>query len=266
MFLRSLKMKRHRYKIFPPLPSKGRVSLRGWWAEREQRRRRERLDSSTNTAPPVLWLKGSDIVGSPGDSIAFWADASSYSNNAAQDTVSMQPTLQSVTFAGKTFKVARFDTVDDGMITQAIINDPTPYSIFVIWRPADLWTTSAIISSGDEDWLMGTDGGRMLCYFTNWSGATVPDAINTDDFYLFEVRITPGEDPTGIYINGVQTYVFPGGGSDAPNQVMLGSSGSNPYPGGCDAAEIMIYDRQLPDDEAADVRAYFQAKYNYLKL
>ena len=106
----------------------------------------------------------------------------------------------------------------------------------------------------------------MLCYFNNWSGATVPGIINTDDFFLFEVRITPGVDPTGIYINGVQTYVFPGGGSDAPNQITLGASGMNPYPGGCDAAEIIVFERMLSDGEANGVRAYFQEQYNYLKL
>ncbi len=195
-----------------------------------------------------------------------WPDSSGNGFDATQDTGSSQPTYQEVTFAGKTFNVARFDTVDDGMITPLEISGGTPYSIFVMWRPADFGTVTSIISGGDTNWMMGTYNNAMLCFFDNWSGYTAMGALNTEDFYLFEVRITPGLDPTGIFINGVATTHVPGGGSDDPGQVMLGASGSNGYPGGCDAAEILVYDRLLSNGEAAGVRAYFQDTYNFLKL
>jgi hypothetical protein len=185
-------------------------------------------------------------------------------NDALQETVSFQPTFEEVTFAGKTFKVARFDTVDDGMVTPLVITAATPFSIFLMWRPADLDMTTSLVSSGSLNWMMGTFGGGMLCYFSNWTAGA---AVNTDDFYLFEVRITPGQPLTWAYLNGVQTELQPyNTGSDAPEQVMLGATGANGYPGGCDAAEIMIYDRLLSDEEASGVRNYFQAEYNFLKL
>ncbi len=258
------------YRIFPPLPPKGRVSLNGWWAIHAQKRRRARA-AGENVAPFVppgyaLRLLASSVGVSVGDSITTWPDTSGHGFDATQDTESSRPTLQEVTFGGKTFRVARFDTVDDGMVTPLTITGGDPFSIFVMWGPADLFASCAIIAGGDSNWMMGTYNDAMLCFFTNWSGWSDPEIVNTDDFFLFEVRITPGQDPSGIYINGVQTNFSPGGGSADPGPVMLGASGSNGYPGGCDAAEIIIYDRLLSDGEAAGVRAYFQEQYNYLKL
>jgi hypothetical protein len=39
----------------------------------------------------------------------------------------------------------------------------------------------------------------------------------------------------------------------------------NAYPACCDLAELMVWDRVLTDEEAIEVRAYFQGRYNYLK-
>lgn len=103
----------------------------------------------------------------------------------------------------------------------------------------------------------------MLCYFTTW---TAGGTVNTGDFFLFEARIIPGEQPYAIYLNGVQAGIDPADGSSAPEQVMLGAAGSNGYPAACDCAEILIYDRFLSGDEADGVRAYFQSTYNFLKL
>ncbi|MGZ4963777.1 MAG: hypothetical protein ACXWC8_14570, partial [Limisphaerales bacterium] len=199
-----------------------------------------------------------------GDPIDVWPDMSGNVYDAWQDTVSFQPTLQSVTFAGKTFRVARFDTVDDGMATPLVIPADAPFSIFALWRPSILGDFStAIISSGSLDWSMGTFSGGMLCYFTAWTSG---GAVNTSDFFLFEVRIVPGVPPYEVYLNGVQCDINPAEGSSGPEQITFGASGSNCYAAACDCAEIIIYDRFLSDEEAAGVRAYFQDQYNYLKL
>jgi hypothetical protein len=194
------------------------------------------------------------------DSIASWPDITGNGNDAFQEAQAQQPTYQTVDFAGKTFAVVRFDNVDDGMSTPLVINGA--FSIFTLWRPSDL-SQSAVISSGALDWSMGTYAGGMLCYFTNW---TAGGAVNTSDFFLFEARITPGEQPHAIYLNGAQAVIQPNGGSAAPGQITLGASGFNSYPAACDCAEVIVYDRFLSDDEAAGVRAYFQEQYNYLKL
>lgn len=150
------------------------------------------------------------------------------------------------------------------MVTPLVITGTTPFSIFVMWRPADLDMTTAILSSASLDWMMGTYVGFMLCYFTTW---TTGGNVNTDDFFLFEVRITPGPPLTWAYLNGVQTELQPYFTDSAPpEEVTLGASGMTGYPGGCDASEILIYDRLLSNEEAVGVRNYFQEQYNFLKL
>ena len=249
----------------------GPASARGWWALWAQRRRRARAMSMWKGdafVPPdcKLWLQAQSLGLNLGDPIAVWGDSSGNENDASQVTVSSQPTFQRVTFAGKTFAVTRFDTVDDGMVTPLVISDPSPYSIFTLWKPADLGVTSSLISSGILNWMVGSYGGELLCYFCDW---TMMVPVSGSDFLLVEVRLTPGQDSTYAFINGVQTTVWAnraGVGTAAPEQVMLGASGENGYPGGCDTPEIIIYDRLLSEEEAWGVRRYFQAKYNFLKL
>ncbi len=238
-----------------------------WFAMQQQRRRRRNSLAAGGPALAnvpgdcVLRLKASTLDLGDDDSIAFWPDLSGNANDVSQITVSQQPTFQTVTFAGKTFAVARFDTVDDGMETPVVISGA--FSIFTLWRLADADVFSgAILSSASADWTVGNINGQMLCYFEGWSAAA---SVNDSDFYLVEARVVPGSSPLNIYLNGVQVGMS-GGGSAVPYQVMLGASGSNGYPGNCDCAEILIYDRFLSDDEAAGVRAYFQEEYNYLKL
>src|SRR3954454_14335655 len=111
-----------------------------WFAMQLNRRRRH--NAAVVAAPPVdmpedfvARFKASTIDLEVGDSIWLWPDLSGNVNDAVQNTVSCQPTLQSVTFAGNTFAVTRFDTVDDGMETSLYITGP--FSIFMFWRPAD---------------------------------------------------------------------------------------------------------------------------------
>lgn len=238
-----------------------------WFALNQQRRRRRNAVAATNPVLPnvpndcLLRLQASMLQLGDDDSIASWPDLSDNGNDAWQDAVSQQPTFATVTFAGKTFGVARFDTSDDGMQTPVFISDA--FSIFTLWRLADPTVSDgALLSSGSLDWSIGNIDGQMLCFFEGWS-AVAP--VNNSDFYLVEARVVPGSSPLNIYLNGMQVGRSDGA-SSAPQNMMLGACGSNGYPGNCDCAEIIIYDRFLSDDETAGVRAYFQEQYNYLKL
>jgi hypothetical protein len=246
------------------------VSAAAWFAmQRNRRRRRKAAASGAGSAAEmpgdyVAQFRAAMLPLSVGDPVDVWPDMSGNVYDAWQDTVSSQPTLQSVNFAGKTFPVVRFDTVDDGMATPLVIPAGAPFSIFVLWRPSVIvGSTNAIISSGSLDWSMGTYSGGMLCYFTNWTSG---GAVNTSDFFLFEVRMVPDVPPFEVLLNGVQCGTEPVPGTSGPEQVTFGASGYNGYPAACDCAEIIIYDRFLSDEEAEDVRAYFQDQYNYLKL
>jgi hypothetical protein len=242
-----------------------------WFVMQRNRQRRRRNSSNSGggaTVPIpedyVMRLKADSLGLSIGDPISNWPDASGNGNDATQDTVSMQPTMDLANWGGKTFPVVRFDTVDDGMETPLVLETTNPFSIFALWRPSVLGDFStALVSSASLDWSMGTDSGSMLCYFTYWTAGA---SANTDDFFLFEVRIAPGEQPTSIYLNGIQAVLISGGGSSGPDLVTLGASGVNAYPAACDCAEIIFYDRFISDTQAQAIRDYFQAKYNYLNL
>ncbi|MDB6059175.1 MAG: hypothetical protein JWO95_3019 [Verrucomicrobiales bacterium] len=246
------------------------VSAAAWVAmQRNRRRRRNAAASGAGSAAEmpgdfVAQYRAAMLALSVGDPVDVWPDMSGNVYDAWQDTVSCQPTLQSVAFAGKTFPVVRFDTVDDGMATPLVIPAEAPFSIFVVWRPSVIvGSTNAIISSGSVDWSMGTFSGGMLCYFSNWTSG---GAVNTSDFFLFEVRISSADQLCAVFLNGVQCGAEAEPGLSGPEQVTFGTSGSNGYPAACDCAEIIIYDRFLSEEEAEDVRAYFQDQYNYLKL
>lgn len=196
-----------------------------------------------------------------GNPIQIFGDESGYGNYGYQGTVSAQPTLQSVSFGRLTFNVARFDTVDDGMTTTLNIADGSPFSVFALWRPANPSVTTSIVGSATRNWMIGTYSGGMLCYFGDWSAV---GSVNGTDFVLLEVRVTPGQLNGSAFINGRETG--PGGTVQAPLVIALGASGANAYPGGCDLAELIMYDRLLTDKEAVQLRRYFQATYNFMKV
>lgn len=207
-------------------------------------------------------LKADSLGLAVGDPVSVWTDESGNGNDATQDTVSMQPTMDVASWGGNSFPVVRFDTVDDGMETPLLLYASIPFSIFALWRPTDFDVfCGALVSSGSRDWTVGSLNGAFLCYLEDWS-AYAPIAAGV--FYLVEVRVDPGANTLAICLNGISAVN--GGGCVGPDDVKLGASGSNGYPGNCECAEILVYDRFLSEPEAQAVRDYFQAQYNYLDL
>jgi len=240
-----------------------------WFALQQQRRRRRNSSGSGSdfvvTMPEdyVMRLRADTLGLTVGDPVSFWTDLSGNGNDATQDTVSMQPTMDVASWGGNSFNVVRFDTVDDGMETPLFLAASNPFSIFALWRPTDFDVfCGALVSSSSRDWTVGNLNGGMLCFFENWSAyATVAAGV----FYLVEVRVDPGAGTLAIFLNG-NAVGIEGGGCVGPDQVMLGASGANGYPGNCECAEVLTYGRFLSDTEAQAVRDYFQAQYNYLDL
>ena len=245
---------------------------RAWWALWEQRRRRARAvvvpspweGDAFVAENPKLWLRAETLPLNIGDPIALWGDDSGIGNHASQETASSQPTFQEVTYYGKTFTVASFDTVDDGMVTPLVLGESDPFSMLLVWRPADVYASCATISSPSMDWVMGTYCGGMLCFFSNWTGG---GAASVEDFYCLEVRVTPGDwTQTDLRLNGVAATVFESGGTASPGNVVFGTGGMDAQPAGCQTPEVLVYDRRLTDEEAWGVRRYLQGKYNFLKV
>ena len=233
-----------------------------------QRRRRARR---TGGLPPVpalptglkLWLNAEVTEALMTQEVGLWPDLSGNGNDAEQTNEFLQPTLQTTSFEGKTFPVVRFNATSNGMTTPLVIPTDGAFSIFALWCPAAGPSVTAVVSSATRDWTMGTYNGDMICYFGGWTaGATIP----AGDFMLLEVRLTAGQDYGWAFLNGIKTAeTGPGASTLSPLQITLGASGMNAYPACCDLAELMVWDRVLTDEEAAEVRAYFQGRYNYLK-
>ncbi|MGZ5544399.1 MAG: hypothetical protein ACXWIU_06965, partial [Limisphaerales bacterium] len=239
-----------------------------WFAMRQQRRRRRNSAGGDVSVPMpedfVMRLKANSLSGiAIGDPVSSWPDMSGNGYDATQSTVSMQPTMDVASWGGNSFRVVRFDTVDDGMETSLVLDAGSPFSIFALWRPTDFDVfCGALVASASRDWTVGNLNGAMLCYFEDWSGYA---PVAAGAFYLIEVRVDPGASVLAIYLNGNGVGIE-GGGCGGPDQVALGASGSNGYPGNCECAEVLIYDRFLSETEAQAVRDYFQAQYNYLDL
>src|SRR4051812_22521938 len=95
-----------------------------WYSiQRNRRRRKNALDASVigeiadMPQDMIGQFRANTLELSVGDPIEIWPDMSGNAFDAWQSDASSQPALQSATFAGKTFQVARFDNVDDGMMT-----------------------------------------------------------------------------------------------------------------------------------------------------
>ena len=236
-----------------------------WFALRKQRRRRRNYSVATTPMPEdyVMRLRADSLGLALGDPISSWPDLSGNGNDATQSTVSMQPTMDAASWGGNSFPVVRFDTVDDGMETPLVLDAGNPFSIFALWRPADFDVfCGALLASGTRDWTIGNLNGAFLCFFEDWNAY---QPIAADAFYLVEVRIDPRTNSIAIYLNG-DSVGLESGGCVGPDQVMLGASGVNNYPGNCECPEILIYNRFLSETEAQAVRDYFQAQYNYMNL
>ena len=241
------------------------VDLQAWvWQWLQKRRRARRGAGPVLPAGLKMWLNAAVLDPlQTQEGVAVWPDLSDNDNVAEQASEFIRPTLETVSFEGMTFPVVRFNSTDQGMTTPLVIPTDGAFSIFILWRPAAGPAITAAVSSGSRDWTMGTYNGDMICYFGGWTaGAT----ITAGDFLLLEVRLTVGQDYSWAFLNGIKTAeTGPEAPTLSPLQITLGASGSNGYPACCDLAEVMVWDRLLSDEEAIEVRAYFQGRYNYLK-
>jgi hypothetical protein len=236
----------------------------GGWAVGFEKRRRQRSSMVRYPwASPTgakLRLRASSLAVGIGNPAPSWADESGNGNNATQGVVAMQPTLQSAAFGRLAFPVLRFDTVDDGMTTPLSVNGLTPYSVFFLFRPATLNNVNSVVGSY-IGFLLGILSGQ----FVGILGADPFYApVNTTDFFLVEVRVTPGQLNGWACINGRATQL--GGPPGYLGTVALGATCEDAYPASCDLAELIIYDRLLTDKDAVQLRRYFQATYNFLKV
>lgn len=240
-----------------------KADVGGWAVGLEKRRRQRSSMVRYPWAIPTgakLRLRASSLVVGIGNPAPSWADESGNGNNATQGVVAMQPTLQSASFARLTFPVVRFDTVDDGMTTPLVVNSGLPFSIFFLCRPTILINANSIVGSM-IGWLMGAANG-MFCF--EFSANAISDPVNASDFFLIEARLVPGQLNGWAYINGRRTAL--GDPPSSPNYLALGASCDDEFPASCDLAELFYYDRLLTDKEAVQLRRYFQATYNFLKV
>jgi len=119
----------------------------------------DQVFSPLNVPGCQLALLGKRITGvSVGGAITTWPDASGQGNNATQSTASKKATLQQVTNGGRTFKVARFDGIDDSFTLGDVLD----------WEYTQAWTLYVISSQGTHgSWLSKLRSAANL--YTGWA-------------------------------------------------------------------------------------------------
>lgn len=159
--------------------------------------------SSTAWTPAQLgssvvyaWAEGSSLVSADGTAINPWTDLSGNSRNWTQSTSSKQPTEQTV----GSVRVARFDSVDDGM-TGAVSVSTNNFTVVACYRYATTSSAYRRALSGGVNWLVGPYVG----FYWYYDGRGYPTAgpAPTTNFVVHSVSQFASSTPDSSYwVNG----------------------------------------------------------------
>lgn len=259
--------------------------------------RNNRLDVLANdgreydapTPGMVFWLNAETLLAdhADGDPVAEWPDLSEHLMNgervvAQQGTPASQPLLIKEAINGH--PAVRFDGENDWLQWAEGLAAQT-YTLFVVARPfeehaIDAESYLAAVSEqtkwlfrGDHSVSLGTNGisvyevGVRHHYGNLWStydvaSAGIYPARLGSQFLLLGLEFTDGQ--PGIWVNGALKHVglngnpeflekapiIMGGGHDGTNHAFFG-----------DVAEVLVYNRLLPNCERAQVEIYLKNKY-----
>jgi hypothetical protein len=236
-------------------------------------------DSPVPTPGLKLWLKADAGITADAARVAKWADQSASKIDAAQEEPDSRPTLVNNAIAGK--PVLRFDGVDDYMTFTLPVNGLSGMTIFLVaansedrsggvgegcncraqncaifWNETTSWGTVYLSPFQSQvNWRFGTTQTG------NWPLYTRPAAIGN----AYTVTVSKKDGATdSLYING-QPVMSEGGkepaidGCQDEGNLGRGYNDDTFFPG--DIAEVLVYDRALPDAERQAVEQYLIAKY-----
>lgn len=202
----------------------------------------------------VLWLKADAITGlNDGDPITTWLDSSGAGNNASQATAANKPIYKTGIINGR--PVARFDAVNDGMVTANAAFSVNPISVFVVYA-GNSNVASRRAVQGDvpaQDWLIGPYTNSYQVF----NGVFITDGAVSAGVFKLSTYIHTGA-AASFWLNGV--LIGSNAQPRAPNRINLGASGTTPEVLDGDIAEVLGYNVDMTSQRAT-VEAYLNSKY-----
>ncbi len=225
----------------------------------------------------LLWLDADTALAETGagNPATLWRDGSGWANDAAAGSIEA-PTVIPAAINGRA--ALQFDGIDDHLRLPAGFEDfRDGMTLFIVAQPTALQPGFKLVAlgngAGSDMIVLGRNGGTAgLQYFTSdandyvkWFGSA--DALVPGEAGLITVRQGAGIEnavvSTSVFKNGEpvgsgNVYVPP---VIARSENLIGRSFWNEGMFEGKLAEVLIYDRELADAEAAIVQAYLDQKY-----
>lgn len=209
----------------------------------------------------VLWLDANQIAGfGDGDPLGVWQDESGLANDAAEGA---NPPTYLVNIQNG-LPIVRFDGVDRLTVPNFATNNfvaITQMTSFVVYNPrGDAGYNVLNVGGAGQHWRFAGDGGFYNSYFRN--ARTVnnpPNQPNDAHFHLHTLR----SGPTNTYVvrrDGVLASTYAQAWGVALADLVIANAGDAGGMAG-DIAEIIVYARELTDDEVTVVESYLVAKW-----
>lgn len=204
---------------------------------------------------------GSDLASlGAGGAVASWPDATGHGHDAVQATTTKQPTAQQVTANGKTYWVARFDGVDDGLATASFPGGivAQPDSIVVI-HAAAATTTGMLLTDGTtvgaRQTISGTSG-KWTAYAGNGLNGAALDLLWHARVAIFNGASSSIRQDGGGPVSG-------DAGANSIAGLTLGNnyqmSAAVPYSG--DIAEVIFVNAAITASQLVEIDSYAQDTY-----
>lgn len=237
----------------------------------------------TDLANCVLWLDADDLGLADNDPVPTWSDLSGNGNHVAQATGASQPTFKTNRLNGK--PAVRFDGTDDYLsaLSSASLDITSEWSIFAVvnvhtapggdnydlvrkLRSAGIFDVQYryFISPARFHFVAQHDGTRQL-------EAGDDRTLDVGTFFLtagvsrtagLELFKNGAAHSNNPMVDGTWSYWAPVGTGSGPIYIG-GVPGATSY-SKVELAELVIYDRDLADDERAELEYYFASKYGLI--
>jgi hypothetical protein len=193
----------------------------------------------------VLCLDAADKKSYPGSG-TIWFDRSGNGNNGTL--------VGGVGFSNSNGGLFDFDGVDD-YISIPINLTNMAYTVIAIARYKGLVRNARIVSSNSGNWLMGWHSGQTNKYYAEgWVSSSGGGIAETAWICYAATGIPLTANPSGdswqLYRNGALIVGPNADGSNGPNGIRLGNSGT--FPGeisDCQVSFVLAYNRILTPEE-----------------
>ena len=230
------------------------------------------LDAADNNSAPhndlpvkqgcVTWLDGADddvFSYSSGTLVSQWRDKSGNDNHVSQSTTSSQPT-RNRTLNSKS--VVDFDGSDDSLSSSNSLTLSSGHTMFAVTLTDAFSSDAGLISINNQlsNGITVHTGGLVYFYYGS-GGYNTTQGVNLSTSYILTKVWTGATSGNRIsYKDGTQGYSTGTMANDNSTGVLRLGQQTTYYNGYI--AEIVIYNRELSQDEITKVHNYLQNKWN----